>query len=92
MCATCSLLILSEPTFGPVATVELAVADGLGDVLGLDVGLSCEVGNGAGNLEDARIGTRRERQTFHGHAQEFKPGLVGFGILVDPNPKMACMA
>ncbi len=41
-----------------------------------------QVGDGAGHLEDAAVGTCRQRQPFHGGAQQFETGIVGLGILV----------
>ena len=52
-------LILYTP-FSPVATVEVSVADGFGDVDRLHFLRTGEVGDGAGNLEDAAIGTGGE--------------------------------
>ena len=39
------------------AAVEVAVADGFGEVFGLDVFAAVEVGYGASHLEDAVVGT-----------------------------------
>ena len=47
------------PSFCPVTTVEIAVADGLGNVHGLDLFRASKVGNGAGDLQDAAVGTGR---------------------------------
>jgi hypothetical protein len=41
----------------PVGAVEGAVLDGLAEVLGLDAGRTFQVCDGAGNLQDAIMGT-----------------------------------
>ena len=46
-----------------VAAVEGAVLDGFGDVLDGDVRLAAEVGDGAGDLEDAVVGAGAEART-----------------------------
>ncbi len=45
------------PSLRPVAAVQIPVSDGFGDVHGLDLFAAGEVGNGAGHLEDAAVGT-----------------------------------
>ena len=44
---------------------------------------SREVGNGAGHLEDAAVGTGGELQALHGHAEHVERGGVGLGKLVE---------
>ena len=58
-CLYSYLIIYLQPTFCPVTAVEVAIADGLGDVVGLDALAAFEVGDGAGDLEDAAVGTGR---------------------------------
>ena len=53
----------------PVASIEVAIADGFGDVNGLHFLRTFKVGNGAGDLEDAAVGAGGEFQAFHGHAE-----------------------
>ena len=42
-----------------------------------------EVGNGAGHLQDAAIGTGGELQAFHGHTEHIEAGGIGFCKLVE---------
>ena len=46
--------------------VEVAVGDGFHNVVAEDVGGAFEVGNGAGDLEDAVVGPRTHVHPFHG--------------------------
>src|SRR5664280_1254446 len=54
----------------PVAAVQRAVLDGLGNVPDGDVGLAAEVGDGAGDLEDAVVGAGAEALLLHGALQQ----------------------
>ena len=67
----------------PVASIKVAIPDGLGDVHGLDLFAAGEVGDGAGYFEDAAVGTGGELQAFHGHAEHVETGGVGLGELVE---------
>lgn len=50
----------------PVATVEGAVLDGFGDMAGVDFIEALEVGHGAGDTENAVIGTSGEAEVGDG--------------------------
>src|ERR1700722_10726041 len=50
----------------PVRTVEAAVLDGFGDVFGLDRVGAFEVGDGAGDFQDAVVGAGAEALLGHG--------------------------
>lgn len=52
-------------------------------MMALDVLRMVEVGDGAGNFQDAAVGSGRERETLHCHTKHLNAGLIGFGILVD---------
>ena len=54
----------------PNAAVERAISDGLGDVLGLDVFVSFQVGDRAGDSQDFVVRRAEEAQVFHGGLQE----------------------
>src|SRR5690242_14050129 len=60
---------------GPVGAVEGAVLDGLAEVLGLEGGGGIEVGDGAGDFEDAVMGTGGEAEAGDGVFEE----LFAFG-------------
>ena len=45
---------------------EVAVADGFGEVFGLDVFAAVEVGDGARHFEDAVVGTGTHIELHHG--------------------------
>lgn len=58
----------------PVAAVELAIADGFGDMGALNVGGMVKVGDGARHFENAVVGSGREivaAHGFEGRAAEF---------------------
>src|SRR6266508_1178347 len=57
------------------AAVEPAVLDGLGDVLGGDVGGTGEVGDGPRDFEDAVVGPRGEAEPRDGQPQELRARL-----------------
>ena len=50
----------------PVFPVQASVLDGLGDVLGADVALVVEVGDRAGQFEDAVVGPGGQTESLHG--------------------------
>ena len=51
--------------------------------MALHVLTAFKVGNGAGDFEDAAVGTGREVQTFHGRAEQIEACLVWLSILVN---------
>jgi len=77
-----SLWLYSRFSFKPVVAVEVAVADGFCHVLALDLFRPLQVGNRAAHLQDAVVGTGREIQPAHGHAQLFHTRIVEHGILL----------
>ena len=62
--------------------VEVAVGDGFHDVVVEDVGGAFEVGDGAGDLEDAVVGASRHVHAVHGVAKLLEAGGVGLGVFV----------
>ena len=62
--------------------VEVAVGDGFHDVVVEDVGAGFEVGDGAGDFEDAVVGPRTHVHAIHGVAQLLEAGGVGLGVFV----------
>ena len=67
----------------PVGTVELAVADGLGDVVGEYLRGGGEVGNGAGHLQDAAVGAGRQGEALHGLSEHLQTCAIRLGVLVN---------
>ena len=63
--------------------VEVAVGDGFHDVVVEDVGGAFEVGDGAGDFEDAVVGPRAHVHALHGVAKFFQAGGVGLGVFVE---------
>ena len=63
--------IMSFPGAQIVWAVEVAVGDSFHDVVGEDVVAAFEVGDGAGDFEDAVVGACRHVHAFHGIAQFF---------------------
>ena len=47
-----------------------------------DVGAGLEVGDGAGDFEDAVVGSRAHVHAFHGVAKFLQAGGVGLGVFV----------
>ena len=72
----------SYPSLSPVTTVEVAIADGFGNMLALNLFRALEVGDGAGHLQDTAVGTGGELQAFHGHAQHVEALGVGLSKLM----------
>ena len=66
-----------------VAAVEVAVGDGFHDVVVEDVGAGFEVGDGAGDFEDAVVGAGAHVHALHGVAKLFQAGSVGLGVFVE---------
>src|ERR1035438_7382189 len=60
----------------PVITVEAAVLDSFGEVLGGDGGGFVEIGDGAGDFEDAVMGAGGEAHTADGHFEGALAGIV----------------
>ena len=52
------------------------------DVVVEDVGGALEVGDGAGDFEDAVVGPRAHVHALHGVAKFFQAGGVGLGVFV----------
>ena len=67
----------------PVASVEVAVVDGFGDVVGLNLLASFKVGDGAGNFQDAAVCSGGEREAFHCCVEQFEAVVVRLGIFVN---------
>ncbi len=62
--------------------VEVAVGDGFHDVVVEDVGAGFEVGDGAGDFEDAVVGPGTHVHAFHGVFEFLQAGGVGLGVFV----------
>lgn len=67
------------PSLRPIASVQCAITDGFGEVHGFYVLAACQVGDGAGDLQNAAVGTGGERETLHRHAKHIHARLVWFG-------------
>ena len=65
-----SIIVLSS-SLRPIASIKISIAYGLGNMVALYAFRDFKVGNGACHLQDAAVGSGRELQAFHGHAQEF---------------------
>ena len=63
--------------------VEVAVGDGFHDVVVEDVGGAFEVGDGAGDFEDAVVGSRAHVHALHGVFQFLEAGGVGLGVFME---------
>lgn len=70
---------LYMPSLRPVASIKRSISDGFGEVHGLHVLAASQVGDGAGDLQDATVGTGGEGETLHRHAKHVHACFVGFG-------------
>ena len=64
------------PFSDPEPAVEGPVLDGLADMVGGDAFAGGEVGDGAGDFEDAVVGAGAEVEVLHGVAEHFEGGIV----------------
>ena len=76
----------------PVLAVQVAVADGFGQVGGLDGLAAFQVGNGAGYLEDTVVGAGREVEACHGAFQQGEAALIGTGVEGEQTAGHLCIA
>ena len=67
----------------PIAPIQITIADGFGDVVALHFLAAFEVGDGAGNFQDAAVGTGGEFEALHCHAQHVHRGGIGLCKLVE---------
>ena len=67
------------PSLRPITSVQRSITDGFGEVHGLYLLATCQVGDGAGDLQNATVGTGGERETLHRHAKHIHACFVGFG-------------
>ena len=74
--------IIKKVSLHPRLSVEAAVTYGFGDVLTLYAVAAGEVGDGAGDLDDALVGTGGEVEVGHGALQHLIARSVQLGILV----------
>ena len=58
--------IIKKVSLHPRLSIQTSVADGFGDVVALDIRLTGEVGDGAGDLDDAFVGSGGEIEGGHG--------------------------
>src|ERR1700730_9730277 len=62
---------LSPRLLGPVGAVQGAVLDGFAEVAGLDIFVGVEVGDGAGDFEDAVVGAGGKTEAGDGVLEQF---------------------
>lgn len=70
---------LYMPSLRPITSIQRSIPDGFGEVHGLYLLAVCQVGDGAGDLQDATVGTGGEGETLHRHAKHIHASLVGLG-------------
>ena len=70
---------LYMPSLRPITSIQRSIPDGFGEVHGLHVLAASQVGDGAGYLQDATVGTGGEGETLHRHAKHIHARLVWFG-------------
>ena len=56
------------PTLCPVTAVKITIPDSFGNMHGLYLLRAGQIGNGAGDFEDAAVGAGGELQALHSHA------------------------
>ena len=74
--------IIKKISLHPRLSVEASVAHCFGDVVTFDVLTAGEVGDGAGDLDDALVGSGGEVEVGHGTLQHFVAWCVELGVLV----------
>lgn len=70
---------LYMPSLSPITSIQRSVSDGFGKMQGLYLLATCQVGDGAGDLQNATVGTGGEGETLHRHAKHIHASLVGLG-------------
>lgn len=70
---------LYMPSLRPITSIQRSISDGFGEVHGLHVLAASQVGDGAGDLQNATVGTGGEGETLHRHAKHIHASLVGLG-------------
>ena len=70
---------LYMPSLRPITSIQRSIPDGFGEVHGLHVLAASQVGDGAGDLQNATVGTSREGEPLHRHAKHIHARLVWFG-------------
>ena len=70
---------LYMPSLRPITSIQRSIPDGFGEVHGLHVLAASQVGDGAGDLQDATVSTGGEGETLHRHAKHIHASLVGLG-------------
>ena len=73
----------SSPTSSPKIAVERAVSDGLEDVVGADFFVAAEIGEGAGDFQDAVVGTGGEIHAIHGGFKKVAGFVCQGGVLFE---------
>ena len=74
--------IIKKVSLHPRLSIQTSVADGFGDVVALDILLTGEVGDGAGDLDDALVGSGGEVEVGHGTLQHLIAWSVELGVLM----------
>ena len=78
-----NLLFLRRFLFKLPAAVQVAVLDGFGDVSGTDIRRFFQIGDGAGNFQDAVIGPGGQPQLVDGRFQQGAGNIVDTAVFFD---------
>ena len=78
-----NLLFLRRLLFKLPAAVQVAVLDGFGDVSGTDIRRFFQIGDGAGNFQDAVIGPGGQPQLVDGRFQQAAGNIVNPAVFFD---------
>ena len=73
------ILLLYMPSLCPITSIQRSIPDGFGEVHGLYVLATCQVGDGAGYFQDAAVGSGGEGETLHRHTKHIHASLVWLG-------------
>ena len=76
----------------PVASVEVAIADSFGQMVGGDVWRAGEVGYCPRHFENTGVGAGRQGESLHSHAEQFQTLGVGLGKPVNHPFGHLCIA
>ncbi len=74
--------IIKKVSLHPRLSIQTSVAHCFSDVVALDVLTAGEVGDGAGDLDDALVSSGGEVEVGHGTLQHLIAGCVELGVLV----------
>ena len=71
------MIKISISSFTPITTIQIAIADGLGNMVTLNTLCTFDIGNGTCHLQYTVVGACTKVQALHSHAKHVQTGLIG---------------